>query len=212
LGKKTKHLRKQGLIPAILYGSGIKNLPLVVDLKEFKKVYKEAGKSSLISLKVEGKEKAKDFVVLIHDLETHPITLEPIHIDFYQPNLKEEVEATVPLVFVGESKAVKDLKGTLVQNISEVEVRALPLDLPKEIKVNIDSLETFEDTIKIKDLKVSPNVKILREPEEIVAQVLPPEKVEEELAKPIEERVEEIERVEEKEKEEEELAQEESEK
>jgi len=209
-GKKAKHLRGQGMLPAILYGPGIKNLPLEISLKEFKEIYQETGKSSLLSLKVKEKEKEKEFTVLIHKLERDPVTLEPIHVDFYQPNLKEEVEATVPLVFVGESKAVKDLKGTLVQTISEVEVKALPLDLPKEIEVNIESLQTFDDVIKIKDLKVSPNVKILKDSEEIVAQVLPPEKVEEELAKPIEEKVEEVEKVEEKEEKETEAPKEEA--
>lgn len=201
-GNKVKNLRKQGLLPAVLYGPEIKNLPLAVDLKAFKKVYKEAGESSLISLKIEGEE--KEFVVLIHGVEKHSLSLKPIHVDFYQPRLKEKVEATVPLVFTGESKAVKDLKGTLIKNISEVEVKALPVDLPREIKVNIEALETFEDNIKVSDLQVPEGVEILKEPKEVVASVTPLEKVEEELEKPIEEKVEEIEKVKEKEKEEEE--------
>ena len=201
VGKKVKELRERGVLPAILYGPKIKNQTLEVDLKEFEKVYKKAGESTLISLET-SPEKEK-YLVLIQEVARDPLTNRPIHVDFYQPSLKEEIEAKVLLIFEGISPAVKDLGGTLFKNIQEVEVKALPQDLPKEIKVNIENLKTFEDYILIKDLKVKEGVKILKEPEEIVAQVTPPEKVEEELEKPIEEKVEEVERVEEKKKEEE---------
>jgi len=202
VGKKVKVLRKKDILPAVLYGHKIKNLNLEVDLKEFEKIYKEAGESSLISLNVEGKK--QKFLVLIHDIQFDPLTDKSIHIDFYQPELKEEVEVTVSLIFEGEAPAVKDLGGTLVKNISEVEVKAKPQSLPHEIKVDIGSLKTFEDNIKISNLKVPEGVKILKEPEEIVASVSPPEKVEEELEKPVEEKgVEEVEKVEKKPKEEE---------
>lgn len=202
LGKKVKVLRKKGILPGVLYGPKIETRPLEIDLKEFEKIYKEAGESSLISLEIDKKK----FLVLIHEIKLGPLTENPIHVDFYQPRLEKEVEAMVPLVFEGEAEAVKDLGGTLVKNISEVEVKAKPQNLPHEIKVNIDRLKTFEDNILIKDLIVSKEVKILKEPEEVVVAVSPPEKVEEELEKPIEEKVEEVEKVEEKveEKEEEE--------
>ncbi len=208
LGKKVKKLRKKGIIPAVLYGPKIENIPLEVDLKEFEKVYKVAGESSLIKLQIE----KKDFLVLIHAVEINAISQKPIHIDFYQPRLDEEITVTVPLVFEGEAPAVKDLGGTLVRNIHEVEVKALPQDLPHEIEVNIEKLKSFEDSILIKDLIVPKEVKILREPDEIVALVTPPEKVEEELAKPVEEKVEEVEKVEEEEKEKEEVEGDEEEK
>ena len=222
LGKKVKSLRKMGVLPAVLYGHKIKNLNLELDLKEFEKIYKEAGESSLIKLEVknqksktelpkEAKVKKRtessltvdEFLVLIHDIQFDHLTQKLIHIDFYQPELKEEVEVTVPLIFEGEAAAVKDLGGTLVKNISEVEVKALPQNLSHEIKVDIGNLKTFEDNILIKDLIVSKEVKILKEPEEIVAAVARPEKVEEELEKPVEEKVEEVEKVEKKPKEEE---------
>lgn len=222
LGKKVKSLRKMGVLPAVLYGHKIKNLNLELDLKEFEKIYKKAGESSLIKLEVknqksktelpkEAKVKKRtessspvdEFLVLIHDIQFDHLTQKLIHIDFYQPELKEEVEVTVPLIFEGEAPAVKDLGGTLVKNISEVEVKALPQNLPHEIKVDIGNLKTFEDNILIKDLIVLKEVKILKGPEEIVAKVTQPEKVEEELEKPVEEKVEEVEKVEKKPKEEE---------
>ncbi len=200
VGRKVKNLRKKGIVPGVLYGPKTKNLLLELDSKQFEKIYKEAGESSLVSLEVEGKKTP----VLIHEVARDPLTEKAIHVDFYQPSLEEEVEVTVPLVFEGSSLAVKDLEGTLVKNISEVEVKAKPQNLPHEIKVNVEKLKTFEDNILVKDLAVPEGVKILKEPEEIVALVTPPEKVEEELEKPIEEKVEEVEKVEEKKEEEEE--------
>jgi len=206
LGKKVRKLREKGIIPAILYGPEMisdrrkKALPLGVDEKQFEKIYQKAKESILISLNIEGQKKKP--LVLIQDVKRDPLTLRPIHIDFYQPKLKEEIEAKIPLVLEGESLAVKESGGTLIKNIPEVQVKALPQDLPKEIKINIESLKTFEDKILIKDLKVPSRVKILRDPEEIIAWVSPPEKVEEELAKPVEEKVEEVERVVEKKEEE----------
>jgi len=204
VGKKVKNLREQGFLPAVLYGPERKNLFLKVDLKEFEKIYKEVGESTLLSLEVP--EKKLKAAVLIYSVQLDPITDLPLHIDFLQPSLEEEIETEVSLVFEGESRAIEDLEGTLVKNITEVKVRALPRNLPHEIKVNIESLETLEDEILIKDLKVPPDVKILKEPEEIVANVSPPERIEEEIEKPIEEKVEEVEKVEEKKEEEKEEA------
>lgn len=176
-GKKVGALRERGLLPAVLYGPKIKDQHLTLDLKEFQKAYEEAGESSLLNLKVaEGEE----YPVLIHEVQINPINDLPLHIDFYQPNLEEEVEATIELVFEGEAPAVKELGGVLVKSISEVEVRALPQNLPREIIVKIDGLKTLEDNISIKDLAVSANVIILKEPDEVVASVVPP-RTEEEL-------------------------------
>jgi len=194
LGKKVKALRERGVLPGVLYGPRIKEtLPLEINFKEFEKVYKEAGESTLVSLEIEGKKTP----VLIHEVKLDPLTGKPIHVDFYQPRLEEEVEVTIPIIFEGEAPAVKDLGGTLVKNIHEVEVRALPQNLPHEIKVNMEKLKTFEDDILVKDLPTPKGVKILKELEEVVATVAPPEKVEEELVKPIGEKVEEVEKVEE---------------
>lgn len=201
LGKKTKKLRKEGLVPAVLYGQKIKEpLNLEVNSKEFEKILKGAGSSSLINLEIEGKKEG--ILVLIHDIGRDYVTGNPIHIDFYRPNLEEEIEAKVPLIFEGESLAVKDLGGTLVKNVSEVRVRAKPQNLPKEIKLAINGLNTFEDSVLIKDLQAPEGVRILGDQNNIVAFVAQPQKIEEELAKPVEEKVEEVEKVGQKKKEE----------
>jgi len=211
-GKKVKTLRKRGIKPSVLYGPKIKiTQSLELDEKEFEKVYQEAGESSLISLEVAGPKgkqasygagKKEKYPVLIHEIDRNPLTEKPIHVDFYQPSLEEEITAKVQLVFEGEASAVKESGGTLVKNISELEVKALPQKLPHEIKVDISQLKTFEDNILIKDLELPEGVKISRAPEEILAFVAQPEKIEEELVKPIEEKVEEVEKVEKKKKEE----------
>jgi len=197
LGKKVKTLRKRGIIPGVLYGPKIKTTqPLELDEKEFEKTYQEAGESSLISLEVVGQVGKKEkYLVLIHEVAKDSLTEKPIHVDFYQPKLEEEVKVTIPIIFEGESPAVKDLGGTLVKNISELEVKALPQKLPHEIKVNISQLKSFEDNILIKDLRLPEGVKLSRAPEEILAFVARPKRIEEELEKPIEEKVEEVEKV-----------------
>ncbi len=195
LGKKVKVLREKGILPGVLYGPKMKTATSIeINLKEFEKIYKDAGERSLISLEVDNKK----FLVLIHEMARDPLTNKLLHIDFYQPSLEKEVAVTLPLVFEGEALAVKDAGGTLVKNISEIEVKALPQNLPHEIKVNIENLKTFADNIKILDLKLPEGVKVQRAAGEIVAHVLAPVKVEEELVKPIEEKVEEVEKVEEK--------------
>jgi len=192
-GKQVKSLRQKGVLPAVLYGPKIKNENLEVNLKEFEKIYQEAGESTLISLEVDSKKK---YLVLIHDLDKDPLSNTPTHVDFYQPSLEDKIEIKVPVIFEGEAEAVKNLGGTLIKNIGEIVIKALPQNLPKEIKVNVTRLKTFEDTILVEDLKLAEGVEILRNPKDIIAQVTPPEKVEEELEKPIQDKVEEVEKIE----------------
>jgi len=193
-GRENDQLRKIGVIPAVLYGNKIKNLDISVLESDFDTIWQQAGASSLVDLNVEGNKGV--FNVLINDVARDPITGKVSHIDFYQPDLTKEIEAKVPLAFFGESLAVKDLAGTLVKNISELTLKALPQKLPREIKVNIAKLKTYDDAITVGDLELPEGVKILKNPSEIVALAVPAQKVEEELEKPIEEKVEEVEQVE----------------
>jgi large subunit ribosomal protein L25 len=209
-GENKKDLRRGGELPAVLYGYETDNSLIKVNYKDFERIFKEAGESSLIDLKL--KDQKKDYKVLVYGFQRDPLSGDFIHVDFYQPSLKEKTEANIPLVFEGSSEAVEKLGGTLIKNIDELEVEALPQDLPHEIKVNIDKLKTFDDRIKVSDLSISDKIKILKGADEIITLVSPPTNVEEELETPIEERPEEVERVKEsKEKEEEETEKEETE-
>ncbi len=198
----TAKIRKEkvseaGLIPAVLYGPGIENVSLEIDKKVIEKMYKEVGET-LIDLDVEGKK----YNVLVHETQVDPITLELIHVDFYQPNLEEETEADVHLEIIGTSPAVK-LGGTMISNMREVTVKALPKNLPSKIEVDVSELKEMGDSITIGSIKTPEGVKVVfDDPEEIVIQILEPEDVEKELAEPIEEIDKEPEKVETKKKEE----------
>jgi len=197
-GKKTNKQRKAGLIPAVIYGHGIKSEPLYVLKKDFLKIYKEVGESTLITLEVGGKNRN----VLIHDVAKDALDEGIIHIDFYQVRMDEKIKAEVPLNFIGESDAVKSEGGVLVKNIQEVEIEALPKDLPHHIDVDISALKTFDSRIFAKDLNIPDSVKILIQADEIVVSVIPP-RSEEELAaleEKVEEKVEEVKVVGEEEK------------
>ena len=193
LGSRVKKIRKEGLIPAVVYGQKTKNFALSLDSKEFKKIFKEAGENSLINLKIS--DQKKDLPVLIHAVQKNPLNEEVIHVDFYRPNLEQAVKAFIPLKIIGESLAVKNLGGTLVKKVSEIEVKALPMHLPSEIIVDISSLKNLGNEIFVKELSLPEEVEVLKGPDEVVVFVAAPSRVEEELEKPIEEKIEEVEGV-----------------
>ncbi len=169
-------------IPAILYGNNVENSNLYLKKPDFDKVWDKAGESNLIDLKFN----ESDTKVLIKDVQYHPIKHIPIHVDFYQVNMKKEINTEIPLEFVGESKAVKELGGLLMKYTDSVEVKCLPGDLIDHIDVDVSSLETFEDSIHIKDLNLPKSMELLEDPEEIVVNVIPP-KTDDEIAKEEEE-------------------------
>lgn len=175
LGSKVSALRKEGLVPAELYGNGKENEHLTINAKEFAKLLKAAGESTVITLVV-GKEKTP---VLIHDVETDSISDAILHVDFYAVNMNEETETEVEIEFVGESMAVKAQGGVLVKSMHEIEVRALPANLPHGIEVDLSVLANIHDSIHVKDLKVAKGVTLLADPEAVVATVIEQETEEE---------------------------------
>jgi len=184
IGKKVKRLRRQSLIPAVIYGHKIKPLSLVVSLKDFEKVYKQAGESDLIELKIDNQRPVN---VLIHDVQRHPVTDRIIHVDFYQIKAGEKITVDIKLKLVGEAPAVKEKGNILVPQIEEIKVECLPKDIVHDIAVDISNLKEVGDTIRIKDLKIPPTLKILNKPEDVVVTVEAPMK--EEITKPVEEEI-----------------------
>ena len=169
LGRKIKQLRKQGLLPANIYGKKVKSQAVSVDAKKFAEVFSKAGETGLLELELDGKK----LPVLIHNVSYHPVTNQTLHADFYAVDLKEKVEANVPLLIIGESPAVKDKTGVLLINLDELHVEALPQDLPEKIEVDIANLVKLDDAIKVADLPVSDKIKILTDLELEVAKIAP---------------------------------------
>lgn len=170
-GKQNKRLRKSGFLPGVLYGPKQKSVSLEVDEKEFERVYRQAGENTLINLKLNDKENHK---VLIHEVGRHFMKPKPVHVDFYAVNLKKKIHAKIPLRFEGTPPAVKEQGGVLLTIVNEVEVNALPTDLPHFIEVDLRGLAQFNDQVRLQDLKVGEEVEILGNPEDVVATVKPP--------------------------------------
>lgn len=168
-GKANRALRQKGLVPAEFYGRGVENKHLSVNGRDFLKVFREAGENTIVNLVIgELKEPA-----LIYDVVKDPLTEEVIHVDFYKVRMDEEIRAHIPLRFVGESLAVKERLGTLNKAMGEVEVEALPGNLPHDIEVDLSNLVDLNKSIHVRDLKVPEKVKVLLEPETVVATVVP---------------------------------------
>ena len=170
---KPEEDREKGMIPAILYGQERKDaVPITLEYGVFEKLYDEAGDSSLIDFTVEGeKESVK---VLIQDVQYDPIKGGVIHVDFRQIKMGEEMSTAIEFVFVGESLAVKELGGTLMKGNDYLNIRCLPKDLVSEIKVDLSKLKTFDDVIKIEDLKIPEGIMVTDNPDTVVAKVSAP--------------------------------------
>lgn len=163
----------QDFIPAVLYGKGITNQILKIKKNDFDRVFKEAGESNLIDLDY-GSGPVK---VLIKDIQRDVIKNYIIHADLYQVNMKEKITAEVPLHFIGEAPAVKNLGGILMKDLDSLEVECLPSDLVDHIEVDVSGLSAFDDAIRINDLKLPKGISLTRETNEIVAVISQPRAV-----------------------------------
>ncbi|MFA5751406.1 MAG: 50S ribosomal protein L25 [Candidatus Paceibacterota bacterium] len=178
---KLEDIRKSGEIPAVFYGAGKPSTPISINLIEFKKIWHEAGESSTIKIKTE-----KDTVdSLIQDVQADPITNEPKHVDFLVIDMKKKIVVNVPIEFVGISNAVKNGLGNLVKVLHEVEIEALPADLPHSISVDISSLENVKDQILVSDIKIPTGVSLVTGKEEVVALITEQKEEKEEEVAPV---------------------------
>lgn len=175
LGKKVKKLRREGLLPANVYGKGLASKALQVKLADFLTIYKEVGETGLVDLQIDGKAKP----VLIKNLQMNFQTRTPLHTDFYQVNLKEKIKAMVPVHLTGEAKAVAEKVGMLLQTMSEIEVEALPDKLPEHIEVNIENLSAVDDHITVADVVAPEEVIIATDPNQTIVRITEFAKVEE---------------------------------
>jgi large subunit ribosomal protein L25 len=169
--EKGERIRKNGLIPATVYGKGADAESLSLEYSHFTKLYKQAGEASLIDLLIEGQDKGK---VLIQEVQYDPVSDRVLHVDLRRIDMSKPITATVELNFVGEPPIVKEAGGTLVTSVNEVEVECLPKDLVSTIEVDLSNLHSYDDIIKIKDLKVPTGMVITSpEGEQVVAKAAP---------------------------------------
>jgi large subunit ribosomal protein L25 len=171
MGKRSKDELKDMRVPAVMYGSGVDAKSISVGRSEFVKTYKAAGHSSLVDVTVDSAAPVK---AVIKEIQVNPITMEPRHIDFHQVRMDQEMEAAIPLKFVGESNAVKADAGTLIKSLDEINVRCLPGDLPHEIEVDLSVLKTFEDIISVGSITPPKGVEFLDDATLTIATVARP--------------------------------------
>ncbi|MDD2822609.1 MAG: 50S ribosomal protein L25 [Candidatus Daviesbacteria bacterium] len=176
-GKKVNKLRKSGIIPGHVFGKSLETEHVSVKAADFIKVYKEAGETGLIDLKISklaanAVDDDKTRPVLIRQVQLDPVRSEVLNIDFYQVNLKEKTTVNVPIELIGEEpEIVHSGEAVVIQPMMEVEVEALPDDLPENIEVDISSLKAIDDAITVADLPVPTGVTILAEPEAVVVKL-----------------------------------------
>lgn len=179
---KPKTVRTNGFIPAVIYGFGVANKNIKVKKHDFAKAFRVAGEFNLVDLFIDGDRATK---VIVKDVQRDGLTGNIIHIDFYQVDMTKKIFAEIPLNFVGEAKAVKDLGGTLVKNMDTVKVSCLPGDLVSQIEVNISKLESFDQFIRLHDLILPSGVELASATNEAVVGVVET-KIEVEAVKPAE--------------------------
>lgn len=168
VGKKVKKLRREGFVPASIFGKDVKSTSVSVPQKEFLKIYSKVGATGLIELKYDGTSQH----TLVANVQIHPVTRAPLHVEFHAVKLTERITADVPLELVGESPAVKNNTGLLLQTINEVQVEALPADLPEKITVDTSKLANVDEQIAVGELSVPKGVTIFTKSEEIVVKVV----------------------------------------
>ncbi|MFH1535576.1 MAG: 50S ribosomal protein L25, partial [Patescibacteria group bacterium] len=184
LGKKVKKLRKEGILPGHVFGKGLESEAVSVKEDEFLKIFRQAGETGLIDLKI-GAEKIRP--VLIREVQYDPVSDIPVHIDFYQVDMTQKVKVSVPLVLIGDQPESVHLGETIVlQTLNEIEVEALPTDLVEKIEVDINPLKNIDDAITVGQLNFDRNkLTVSAADEEIVVKLAPA--ITEEMKKQMEE-------------------------
>lgn len=169
--QRPNALRRDGFIPAIVYGKSSEPKQIVLPVSSFEKIYREVGETTLIDLKINNKETLK---VLIQDIQKDPMSMRISHADFRQIDMKEKLEADIPLNFIGESKAVKEFAGILNKSMDTIAVKCLPDALVSEINVDLAKLEKFGDAIRAGDINLPEGMELKADPRIVIMTVSEP--------------------------------------
>lgn len=172
LGKQVKQLRREGKLPANVYGRGLDSVAIELDAREFQRTLKSHSIRAMFELTIDGEGRARH--VILRGLTRKGGTGEPIHADFFQVDLRRKINANVPLRLVGEAPAVRDLAGTLLHSLETVAVNCLPLAIPDAIEVDVSPLKGFDVSMTVADVVAPEGVEILTDPTVVIATVQPP--------------------------------------
>jgi len=178
--RELKEKLAKEFIPAVLYGPGLANQNLKVRRTDLEKAVEAGGESTLVNLEIDGATAVK---ILLKDLQFHPLKSTLRHVDLYQVDMNKKITTEIPVHFVGESKAVKELGGMLVKNMDSIEVECLPGDLVSHFDVDLSALKEIHDSVKVSDLKIPAGMHILNDLETDIATVI--EQEVEEVAAPV---------------------------
>jgi len=181
LGKKVSRLRREGVIPANVYGHALDSVAIQVPKDELVHVMRTAGRNEIVYLRLDGEEPRPTF---LRQVQRNPVTDAILHADFYQISLKEKVRMEVPVSLVGTAPAEQTYGGTLLHSLDRISVEGLPTDIPSVIEVDVSGLEEIDAAIHVGELSVPAGIAVLTDAEQVVAKIAPPhvEKVEEEVA------------------------------
>lgn len=175
-GKKISKLRKEGLLPGNLFGKNVESQAIQVKLRDFEKIYKDSGETGIVYVKIDSETKERP--TLVSGISFNPISGQKLHVDLHQVNLKEKVTAHVPVEIIGECELIKSGAASLVTSLNEIEIEALPTDIPESITFDISIFKEVGDHLKVSDAKVSSGVEIKTDPEITVVSIAEPEKEE----------------------------------
>jgi large subunit ribosomal protein L25 len=185
VGKKVSRLRREGVIPANVYGHGLDSVAIQVPKDQLVHVMRTAGRNEIVYLRLDGEEPRPTF---LRQVQRNPVTDAILHADFYQISLKEKVRMEVPVSLVGTAPAEQTHGGTLLHSLDRISVEGLPTDIPSVIEVDVSGLEEIDATIHVGELSVPEGIAVLTDPEQVVAKIAPPqvEKVEEVVEEAVE--------------------------
>jgi len=169
LGKKTRFLRRQGITPVHLFGHGLKSQALQCDTASLQRIIAQAGMSRLISLEIEDDKRPR--AVFIREIQRDALTGQPLHVDFYQVKKTEKIRVDVPIVLIGEAPAMKEKGRSLLRGVTSLSIECLPDKLPPQIGVDLSHLEEAEQPIYVRDITLSPDIRVTTDPDQLVVKV-----------------------------------------
>jgi large subunit ribosomal protein L25 len=170
IGKQVRALRREGLLPAVIYGHHINPIAISLNFHDTSLVLPKVSSSQLVVLDVDGRQ----HTTLVRERQRHPVTGDLLHVDFQAISLTEKLRVNVGLQFTGEAPAVKMYDGIVVTSLESVEVECLPNDLPSSLEVDLSGLEKIGDVIYVKDIPLPPKVQVLDDPDQVVVVITAP--------------------------------------